>query len=363
MYRRSLSVLAAMAMLGTAVAGSPARADDAAPRATARVLVNSLLSPLSLAVAADGTLFYSENFKGTLLTKSGARPARKLFQAKPGTEVGAVSEKGGVVRFATTLPDGKGAYLKGIGPAGHVRTLADLGRYEKRRNPDRWTRYGFRELPDGCSVPDGYPFRYRGVVDAHPYGTEIWRGTTYVADAAGNTVLAVGPTGRVRTVAVLPAVPVEVTPAFAEAGQLPECTVGATYFLEPVPTDVEEGPDGWLYVSSLPGRPEDGSKGAVGGVFGVNPRNGKVIRVAQGLVSATGVAVGRNGAVFVAELFPGRIVKVRRGSRKVTTVYSAPLTAAVELRRGRLYATTHALTGLSGEPGDTPQGRIVRIRR
>ena len=64
---------------------------------------------------------------------------------------------------------------------------------------------------------------------------------------------------------------------------LPACVTGLNYKFEPVPTDVEMGPDGWLYVSSLPGGPEDGSLGAQGRVYKVNPANGKVVEVAARL--------------------------------------------------------------------------------
>ena len=56
--------------------------------------------------------------------------------------------------------------------------------------------------------------------------------------------------------------------------EAPACVVGEEYAFEPVPTDVEFGPDGWLYVSSLPGGPEDASLGARGAVFRVNPWTG-----------------------------------------------------------------------------------------
>ena len=63
--------------------------------------------------------------------------------------------------------------------------------------------------------------------------------TTYVADAAGNTILSVKPNGKVKTLAVLPPVPVVITPEAAAANKLPACTVGRTFNFEPVPTDVE----------------------------------------------------------------------------------------------------------------------------
>ncbi len=362
MQLKTVSALAVTTLLSTVAAGPPVHADDTSARSTTVVLAKRLLSPLSLAVADDGAVFYSENFKGTLHMKAPGRKARTLFQAGEGTEVGAVSEADGTVRFATTRRNGK-TFLKTARRSGHVRTVADLGAYERRANPDAGVRYGFRSLPEGCEVPEGYPFGYTGIVESHPFGTAMRHGTTYVADAAGNAILAVGPGGRVSTVAVLPAVPVRVTPEIAAAVEFPECTVGSVYFLEPVPTDVEVGKGGALFVSSLPGGPEDGSTGAVGGVFRVNPRTGHVMRVVTGLVSATGVGVGRNGDLYVAELFRGRIAKIKKGARTATTVHTASTVATVEMHRGLVYATTGALSGLSGQPGDAPAGRVIRIHR
>ena len=68
----------------------------------------------------------------------------------------------------------------------------------------------------------------------------------------------------------------KVTPGAAEANGLPKCTVGKKFALEAVPTDIEVGPDGKLYVTSLPGGPEDGSLGVNGRVLRVNPATGKV---------------------------------------------------------------------------------------
>ena len=75
-------------------------------------------------------------------------------------------------------------------------------------------------------------------------------------------------------------------------------------------------PDGWLYVSSLPGGPEDGSLGAQGRVYKVNPKNGKVVEVARGFVSTVNVAVADNGDVYVAQLFAGSIVRIPAGTDK-----------------------------------------------
>jgi hypothetical protein len=106
---------------------------------------------------------------------------------------------------------------------------------------------------------------------------------------------------------------------------------------EPVPTDVEVGPHGHLYVTTLPGGLEDPRLGAFGSVYRVTPWNGHVERLGTGFAGATNLAVAPNGTVYVAELFGGRISKLVDGGPQ--TVAEVPLPAAVEWAKGKLYAT------------------------
>ena len=55
--------------------------------------------------------------------------------------------------------------------------------------------------------------------------------------------------------AVLPVQPLLITPAISAAALEGRCE-GVTVNFEPVPTDVEVGRDGWLYVTTLAGGPE-----------------------------------------------------------------------------------------------------------
>ena len=92
----------------------------------------------------------------------------------------------------------------------------------------------------------------------------------------------------------------------AAAFGFPACSAGYGYSFEPVPTDIEVGTGGWLYVTSLPGGPEDPSLGARGSVLKIHPGTGEVRTVAKGLISATGLAVDRfTGTIAVTELFGG----------------------------------------------------------
>ena len=370
MHRKHLvAALAAVALAGTAL-GGPAGAEDPAAKPKANTVVKDLLSPLSLDVTDKGTVFYSQNFAGSLHIKRPGKQARTIYQAKvPGTEVGAVSVDGGSLRFATTfLPEEEGqgepaTALMTFNKRGKAKKLADLWTFEENRNPDGDVTYGFRSLPDGCEVP---PFlqAYPGIVESHPYATAQSGGATYIADAAMNAIVKYGAKGGLSTVAVLPAQPLVVTEAVIEAlaaqeVELPECTLGSTIHLEAVPTDVEVGPDGKLYVTTLPGGPEDPSLGPRASVYKVDPKTGKVKKVVSGLLSATGLAVGESGKLFIAELFRGRIAQAMPGGEP-GRLLQAPLPADVAIRsNGDIYATVQALPG-EGEP---PAGKVIRIRR
>jgi glucose/arabinose dehydrogenase len=368
---RVLAVAAATALAAGTIAAAPTGAQPVNPAAKPAkpakpaVLAKGLLSPLSLAV--DGTdVYVTQNFGGSLeLLRPGKKP-KTLYRAKRGVEVGAVSARRGTVTFSLSASDADGNYtatsLMRIADSGKARPLANLLAYEKKVNPDGDVVYGARGISDECAAQwpaDAPPATYPGIVDSHPYATTTVKKTTYVADAAMNAILAVSPKGKVRTVAVLPGVPTKITADFAAASKLPDCAVGLDYYFEAVPTDVEVGPDGSLYVTSLPGGPEDPSLGARGQVFRVQPKSGKVTSLAGGLVSPVGVAVAGNGDVFVSQLFSGTIARIKKGSHTARTVRRLSMTGDVEIQGRQLLATTDVLPPEGGKPN----GKVVRFTR
>ncbi len=330
---------AAVALLGTVIS-APA---DAAPEPAARPVARGLVTPLSLAVTPNDTMYVSQNFAGLLTKKRPGHAPRTVFAAsKRNTEVGAVSFRDGKVTFATTWrTEGK---VWRLGKKGKAKLLGNVGRFEKNKNPDADVVYGLRDVDESCAsqwpTEDLGPASYEGIVETHPYATEMTATTTYVADAAGNTILGLSG-GKVSVVSVLPGIPVEIP---ADMPGVPECAVGQDYWFEPVPTDVERGRDGMLYVTSLPGGPEDGSLGANGSVFRVDPATGDAERIVSGLMSPTGMDVAPNGDLYVTQLFGGSIVRVPEGSSTPEPYKSVPLPADVEWRAGRIFATTNVLT-------------------
>ncbi|MEV4318800.1 ScyD/ScyE family protein [Actinocrispum sp. NPDC049592] len=171
---------------------------------------------------------------------------------------------------------------------GHLSTLGDLAGYEASANPD------------GVTPPDSNPTS----VALTPWGTEV------VTDAGGNDLVEVGHGGKIRTVAVFPAV------NNAQA----------------VPTSVIRGRDGAFYVGQLTGFPF--VPGAAK-VFKVWPSGrGEPEVVADGFTNIIDIAQTWDGSLYVLEIAKngllagdgqGALIKVDRHGKK-TTVLDTGLT-------------------------------------
>jgi hypothetical protein len=360
MRHRHLVAAAAALALTVGAVGTSSAAPGTAHRAEPSVtpIAKHLVGPLSVAQAPDGTRYWTDSFAGPLYRQlPGGQPTVIFPGSKKFTAEG-VSADGGVLRF-TTSHNNKVAHVWTLDAAGAPVAVADTFAYEKAANPDGKFSYGFLKTPKSClaQLPKQIPGSYKGSVESHPYATAYANGTTYVADAGANAVLAISATGTVSTVAALKPVKVKVSASAAKANKLPSCVVGKKFALEAVPTDVEVGPDGQLYVTSLPGGPEDGSLGANGRLLKIDPASGAVSEVVGGLLSPTGVAVAANGDVYVAQLFPGVISKVKAGGHKAKTYAKVPFPAAVEATPTGLLATVNAVPMGKGKP----KGQVVTI--
>ncbi|MBG6190359.1 hypothetical protein IWX64_001299 [Arthrobacter sp. CAN_A212] len=329
-------------------------------------LADGLLSPLRLALGPGKSFDVAQSFDGTV-DRIAADGSIQQLDAMPGYFSGSVSRFGGTTYYTMTVGAGEGipaaneSLLKSIDRRGKVRTITDIAAYERAANPDGGTIYGFRDLDEEClaaQVNLGPFARYPGAQDSNPYATVALGSQVLVADAGANAIFRVDRWGKVSTVAVLPAIPLEINEERAAALGLDPCAVGSTYYLEPVPTDIEIGWNGKLYVTSLPGGPEDPSLGALGSVFAVNLWKGTATQVATGLVTPTGVAVDGGGNIYVAELFANRISVIPRGSSTAQPLLEVPLPAEVELRGSTLYATTDVLPG----EGTPPDGKVIKVK-
>jgi sugar lactone lactonase YvrE len=182
--------------------------------------------------------------------------------------------------------------------------------------------------------------------DANPYGVlALEGGATYVVDAAANTLDRVGADGSVSIVALFP------NPAVSDA----------------VPTCVDRGEDGALYVGQLTG---GGNPPGSASVWRVVPGQ-KPVKWWTGFTTITGCGFGNDGSFFVTEFQTaglgapnpaGDVVKIAEdGTRTV-------------LGNGQLFLPNGFLAGPDGSiyvsnwsvlPGKTapgrPTGEVVRI--
>jgi hypothetical protein len=363
MSHKLKAVTAVLAVSAMSVASAPmAQAHGHHHGPWTKTLSTQVVAPFQLAVnhgdvyVADGgtSLVSKVKWNGDLRTVATG--------PQPGEVAGVALDPSG--RTIAYTSSGETGTMLTIKRQGHRAITADLSGWEQTKNPDAHVKYGYGG-DDPCVIGvlgqmTGGPAGYTGIVDSHPYSvTWAGHGNWIVADAAGNDLLMVNKWGKIRTLKVLPPQPLTINQQMADGLVMPSCMVGVTYKFEPVPTDVEVDRHGMLWVSTLPGGPEDPSLGARGSVYKVNPWTKKATRQATGFLGATNLAVARSGQVFVTELFAGQVSTIRHGKPQVFKKVANPL--SVESHGNRLYVGTMAPMDEQGMP--TGNGSIIEIRR
>src|SRR5215213_8695106 len=294
-----------------------------APTASAdEVVADNLTSPLGFAVADDGTLYVAEAFAGLLTEIKPNGDRSEIASAPPGSGTSGVAlAKNGDVYYTLSLPPevggAPGTSLAVAHPNGTTEELASLSDYEEQNNPDANNVYGILEDGKCFNAFSKFPkflgpARYSGQIESNPYAVaDEGYGSVLVADAAGNDILRVV-NGNVSTVAVLPPIMQKLDKAavrkqvrrinrkLERRGKDPvpvdslDACIGHKYASNPVPTDVEIGPDSDFYVSTLPGSPE---LPGTAKVFKIDSATGALSVVAKGLTSGTDLAVADDGTI------------------------------------------------------------------
>lgn len=358
MKRLAFSAVAAVSLT---VAMAPTATAEEAPR-WSRTLTDRVGAPFQVAVN-KGDVYVADGATATVSRIRANGSLAPIAKADPAGDVAGLdlNDDGTSLAYTATNFQTLSATLT-IKTEGRRDLVADLRGYEAASNPDGGVTYGLGAGASQCAKRfieqvTGGPATYTGIVDAHPYAVaSLGHGAWAVADAGANAILKVDSAGRVSTMAVLPPQPLTFTKAMASAIGAPNCLVGETYRFEPVPTDVEVGANGRLWVTTLPGGPEDPSLGGRGSLYSVGAWTGNSTKIASGFLGATNVAVSGDGPAYVTELFGGKISKVSQ-SGTVSTWADLPGALSVEVKGDFVYA------GTLGDPGSGTPGTVVRFRR
>lgn len=359
-----LAMSPAGASVGSTAGGAPSRP------LSVEVLTTDVGAPEQIAVH-EGKVYVGDAIRSTV-TRIG-HPTPLATGPKPGeiTGVDFKPDSYGMAYAAQDKSTGRGTVT--IRHRGSSPVVADLTRFEQEKNPDGSVFYGSRTT-DPCvrdalaklPLPTPRQAGYQGPAEAHPYAVAAGAGNDwYVVDSSANDLLRVDDAGKVSLVAVLPGQPHTFTRNDAKALGLPACIAGVRYTFEPAPTDVEVGPDGALYVTTLPGGPIGLQLGARGSVYRVDPNTGDAKQVVTGLAGATNLALGPRGKIYVAELFDGQISMAtpQPGRSKVPTatpVVRLRNVVGLEFDGGALYASTLPPGFLKGDT--TGNGSVVKIK-
>ncbi|GAA3083288.1 ScyD/ScyE family protein [Streptosporangium carneum] len=308
--RRLLAAATGGIALLAAATGQVAAAHAADSETT--VVAKGLDSPRGLSFGPDGTLYVAESGHGgkvkcaTPPAQEGEKPEKiclgltgristvkdgktsVLVDGLPSAASGpfalgphdvALTDKGDLL--VTIGFTGDTAFRAKLGPKGRTLgtlltlskkgkrlSVADLVAYETKHNPDR---------KDKGSAVDSYPF---GVAP-------LPGGGALVADTGGNSVLRVDKKGRVSTEAVLHARSVAAPPAL----KLPK---GSKIPMQSVPMGIAKGPDGAYYVAEHGGFPNPEGAARV-----LRLKNGKVTTAAKGFTTVADVTFDAEGRMIV----------------------------------------------------------------
>ncbi|MDQ2853897.1 MAG: ScyD/ScyE family protein [Chloroflexota bacterium] len=173
--------------------------------------------------------------------------------------------------------------------------------------------------------------------DSNAYGAaSLGEDRVLVTDAANNTLLLVGPGGRIQTVAKFPN---EVVSTAHLPMPLPPRLPA-----EAVPTSVAIGPDGYWYVGELKGFPFTPGESRIWRIAPwarnatcsqAHPSGGCALWM-DGFTSITGLGFGPDGALYVVEIVKQGVFGLFSGTDAVGALYRVWHGQRTELIPGRL---------------------------
>jgi hypothetical protein len=336
--RRFLFILLAIGLLATAVASAqPVGASAGAQNSNVEVIATGLRNPRGMDFGPDGALYVAQSGRGgrgpCILTSAGAMECLgsngAILRIEPGSKEQVVSGLPSIAAHELSGDnaigpsnisfDGNDAYFT-TGLAADPALRADLG--QKGSHMGKLFRL---PTPGGrpAEVADFVPFEATvnpdgGLPDTNPNGVVALPGRQIVADAGGNSVLEVGPNGEISTLAVLPE---GMAPAPPFLGLPP----GTMIPFQPVPTSVDIGPDGYIYVGQLTGFPFP-----VGGasVWRIPPNGGTPEVFTSGFTTIMDIEFADDGSLYVLQIStdslfiappsPGALIRVAPDGTRTT---------------------------------------------
>jgi len=211
-------------------------------------------------------------------------------------------------------------------PSGNWRSVADVGGFDFQWSLEH------KEL-----VPEQFP-------DANPYAVLTEGGRNWVADAASNTIDEVRANGSISVVAFIPNPPVS----------------------DSVPTCIDRGPDGALYIGELTG---GGNAPGSSIVWRLVPGQAPT-EWASGLTAVTGCGFGSDGQFYAVEFSTKGLDEAEPGTGAVVRVpphSTSPTTVVDELSfpggfaaaKGALYISNWSIAPANN--GGGPTGEVLRI--
>jgi hypothetical protein len=326
---------------------SPALADEGEHSLSVRVVASGLDNPRGIAVGWDNHVFVALAGRAG---PGGYGTTGKIIEIAHGK----------VWTFRGNLPSAVSPEGDITGPT-NVAVKGDdieavVGAGPQQLNPRFDSvldiEHGVRQLADIQAYVNTHPDltdldQPPNPTDSNLYGMAlIGDDRTVVTDAANNTLLLVGATGHVWTMAKFPN-------EVISTSQIPGFPVPAVP-AEAVPTSVAVGSDGYYYVGELKG-------------FPFTPGTSRIWKVApwarnvtcdpnhpraacslfmDGFTSIVGLAFGKSGVLYVSEIVKNGVLGLFQGTDTVGALYKVWHGHKTELVRGRLTL-----------PGDVAVGR------
>lgn len=215
-----------------------------------------------------------------------------------------------------------------VTPSRRVRFVADVGHADFAWSADHKDK-----------VPGQFP-------DANPYGVLSLPGANWVVDAGSNTIDRIGRDGKVKVVAFVP------NPPASDA----------------VPTCIDRGPDGALYIGELTG---GGNAPGASIVWRFAPRTHRLTQWATGLTAVTGCGFAPDGRFYAVEFSTAGLDNAAPGTGAIVRVRAhgtSPETVVSDLnfpggfaagRDGSLYLSNWSVA--PAQNGGQPSGEVLRV--